>query len=78
MENIWPKTIVRRTAQGRQCTYSLTLRSVRATIVIVEKALSVTYSDCVFVALGIRHAMRERHIVVCGLSVSAAVFHIIP
>ena len=31
------------------------------------KAISITYSDCVFAALGIHHAMRMRHIVVCGL-----------
>ena len=29
--------------------------------------MSFTYSDFVFVALGIQHAMRVRHIVVCGL-----------
>jgi hypothetical protein len=34
------------------------------------KALSSTYSESVFVALGIRHEMRMRHIFICSLSVS--------
>jgi len=38
------------------------------------KAISVVYSQCVFVALVIQHAMRVRHIVICGLSGSAMLF----
>ena len=32
-----------------------------------EKATSVTYSECMSVALGIQYVMRMLHIVVCGL-----------
>jgi len=41
------------------------------------KAISITYAECVSVALGIQRAMRMRHIVICGLSGSAIFFHII-
>ena len=57
--------------------YNITLRHIRATITAVEKATSITYSECVFVVLGIQHAMRMRHTVICGLSGSTIFLHII-
>jgi hypothetical protein len=41
------------------------------------KAISIKYCECMFVALGIQHAMRKRHIVICALSGSTILFHII-
>jgi len=41
------------------------------------KAISITYYECVSVALGIQHAMRTRHIVICGLPDSTTFFYII-
>jgi len=49
--------------QDRQCTYNVTLRRVRPTVVAMEKQLSNTYCECAFVALGIQHAMRMRRII---------------
>ena len=40
------------------------------------KAISITYCECVFVALSIQHAMRMRHVSICGLSGSTIFFHI--
>jgi len=39
--------------------------------------MGITQPVCVFVALGIEHAMRMRHIVIGGLPVSTKFFHII-
>jgi len=41
------------------------------------KAIGITYSECVFVALGIQHEMGMRHIVICDLPRSIIFFHII-
>ena len=54
------------------------LRSFRVTIVAVEKAIIIIYSEYAFVALGIQHAMLMPHIVICGLAGSTISFHIIP
>jgi hypothetical protein len=40
------------------------------------KAISVTYSEGVFVALGIQHAMSMRHIVIYGLFGSTMFVHV--
>jgi len=40
------------------------------------QALRNTYSGCAFVALGIKHAKRMRHIVICGMPGSTIFFHI--
>jgi len=49
---------------------------VHASIVVMEKQC-VTYSECVFVAISIQHALLLRHIVICGLSGCTVIFHII-
>jgi len=41
------------------------------------KLESSTNSESVFVALGVKHEIRVRHIVICGLSGSVMFFHII-
>jgi hypothetical protein len=64
--------------QDRQCTYTcnVTSRRVHATTVASGKAINITYTQFVFVALATQHAMRMRH-VLFGLSVSTILFNII-
>jgi len=63
--------------QDRQGTYNITWTSAQATTVAVEKSVSITYSEHVFVALGIQHTMCMHHIVTRGLPGSTIFFHII-
>jgi hypothetical protein len=53
------------------------MKGVSATIVAVEKLLSTTYCEFVFVALVNKHAMRIGHIVVRGMPRSTIFFRII-
>ena len=57
--------------------YNVTLRRVHATVFAVEKAINITYSECMFITLGSQHAMRVRHIVICGLSGCTVFSHVI-
>ena len=62
--------------RDRQCTYNVTLRRVRATIVVVEKQW-ILHILSVYVALDIEHAVHMCHIVICGLPRSKIFFRII-
>jgi hypothetical protein len=42
-----------------------------------RKTISITYSDCVFVDLGIKHAMRMRQIIICVLPGSTLFVHLV-
>jgi hypothetical protein len=64
--------------QGRQCTYNVTLRRVRTTVLAVAKPASVKHSLSVFVVVGIRHATRKRHIAICDLPRSAVFYNTLP
>jgi len=73
-------TCITHKTQDRQCTYNVTLRRVRATIVAVAKQYAiyivcVCVCVCVCVALVIRHVLR--HIVICCLPRSTVFFHLI-
>ena len=62
--------------QDRPSKYKVTMRLVRAIIVVVEK-LYVLHILSVFAALGMQYAMCMRDIVICGVSVSTVYFHVI-
>jgi hypothetical protein len=48
---------ISRNIEGRSCIHCCS-----------GKAITITYSECVIVALGTQHAIRMHHIVICGLA----------
>jgi hypothetical protein len=65
-----------RIKQDWQCTYNVTLRHVRAAIVVVEKTI-IRYSECASAALVIRYAKRMRRIVLPSVACLAVPYFII-
>jgi hypothetical protein len=57
----------------RQSTCNITLRRVRAITVGRGKAITLTYSKCLYVAFGIQHVMRMCHAIL--LSVACPALH---
>jgi hypothetical protein len=45
-------------SSDRTTLYNVTLRRVRVTTVVVKTTIIITYCECVYVALGIQHALR--------------------
>ena len=64
------------TKQHRQCTYDVT-EARSCNHCWSGKAVSIEYSECALVALGIQHAIRMRHIVICCPSCSTIFLHVI-
>ena len=62
--------------RDRQYTYNVTSRRDRVTIVAGGNAESITYSECVFVALIIQQPKRTRRTAIRGLSGTTIFFHI--
>jgi len=52
--------------KDRPCVYKVKMRRVRA-ISVAGKAVGITYSESVFVALGTQYTMRMHRIVICDL-----------
>jgi hypothetical protein len=64
--------------QERQCTYKRNIEGRSRDHCCRGKAVSITYSECVSVALFIQHAKRMRRIILsCDLSGCTIFFHII-
>jgi hypothetical protein len=59
----------------RQCKCNVVLKPFLVTIVALKN--NITYTEGVFVALGIQHAKQMPHIAICGLPSSTKGFHII-
>jgi hypothetical protein len=63
--------------QDRQFTYKRNIEARWSNCCWQGKALNITYSQRVFVALGIQHSMQMRYIVICGVPCCTLFFYII-
>jgi hypothetical protein len=54
--------------QERRCTYERNIMARGRKLYCREKAISITYSECVFVALCIQHAKRMCHIILSSVA----------
>jgi hypothetical protein len=60
--------------QDSHCTHNVTLRRVRVTLVGYGKAISITYFECVSVAVVIQHAKRVRRIILSHVTCPALLY----
>jgi hypothetical protein len=67
----------RQAVTRQQLTYQPNTEALSRNHFCRGKAINITYSECVFVALGFQYATRMRHIVICGLAGRTTFFHII-
>jgi hypothetical protein len=63
--------------QDMQCRYKRNIDPRSYNHSCSGKAISITYSECVFVALGIQHSMRLRYVVIYGLCGFTVFFYIL-
>ena len=63
--------------QDTHCTCNVNIEERSSNDSCGRQAITITCSDCVFVALDTQHAMRIRHIVIGGLFSSVKFFYII-
>ena len=70
-DRVEKETNIPYTMQHRPRTCNVTFKSVRVTIIVVEKHLRITYSECVSVALVIQHAKCMRRIILSPVACPA-------
>ena len=65
--------------QDRHCTYKCNIEGLALNHCCCGEAISITYSECVFLALIIQHSKTHApsYIVICGLTCCTILLHII-
>jgi len=71
----FPRIVHLEYKEDRQYTYKITLRA-RSCIHFCSGKTSITYFEYMFVTIGIQHAMRIRHVIICGLPCCTIFFHL--